>query len=208
MRVTKFPQSCLRLEKDDGGRLLVDPGTPALSTHDVADIGPAEAVLYTHRHPDHLDLGGLERLLEQGAQAYGNADVVAAAGDLPVQRIDDGDAVTIAGYTVHARDLEHMPMVDGSAGPPNTGFMFDGTLFHPGDGLDLPGLRADVLALPIAGPSASMRDAYEFLARVGAREAIPIHYDVFPAHPEVFARWCDLAEVRVLADGETAELRR
>lgn len=205
MRVTKFPQSCVRLDGVDG-RVLIDPGFPAMQRHNVADLGPVDAVLLTHRHPDHFDRRAVEGLLEQGAVAYGNADVREAAGDLLVQPLDDGDEAEIAGFAVRGVGIPHMPMIDGSAGPPNTGFLVDGALLHPGDGIAGAGVRADVLALPLAGPSASGRDAYRFLEEVGASRAIPIHYDVFPANIDMFVKWCDLAEVLVLGDGETVEL--
>jgi L-ascorbate metabolism protein UlaG (beta-lactamase superfamily) len=206
MKVTKYPQSCLVVGKDDGGRILVDPGNFAIDAHDVDDFGPVDAVLYTHRHPDHCDERGLEALLERGATAYGNADVRALLGPGRVSELRDGEAVTIAGFEVLPRDLPHVPMIDGSSGPPNTGFVFDGTLFHPGDGIALDGLRVDALALPIAGPSISFRDAYRFVEEVGAKRAVPVHYDMFVADPHLFASRCDIAEVIVLGPGESADL--
>ncbi|WP_165492101.1 MBL fold metallo-hydrolase [Egibacter rhizosphaerae] len=206
MRITKYPQSCLVIEKDDGGRLLLDPGLPAVRAYDVDAFGSVDAVLYTHRHPDHWDPDSMRELIDRHAEVYGNADLRVAAGDEPVQPLDDGDEADVAGYTVRAIDLEHMPMVNGAPGPQNTAFLIDGTLLHPGDGLDASGLRAPLLAVPLAGPSASMRDAYRLTEQVGARQAIAIHYDVFPSDPERFARECDVAEVVVLDDGQAVDL--
>ena len=33
MRLTKYPQSCLIVEHDGGGRLLIDPGSVAMDVH-------------------------------------------------------------------------------------------------------------------------------------------------------------------------------
>ena len=206
MKVTKYPQSCLVVEKSDGGRLLIDPGNFAIDAHDVDDFGPVDAVLYTHRHPDHCDERGLEALLERDVVAYGNADVVALLGADRVAEIRDGEAVEIAGFEVLPRDLPHVVMVDGAPGPPNTGFVLDGAFFHPGDGIGLEGLRVEKLALPIAGPSISFRDAYRFVEQVGARRAVPMHYDMFIADPHLFASRCDIADVVVLAPGESTDL--
>lgn len=206
MKVTKYPQSCLVVEKDDGGRLLLDPGNFAFDAHDADDFGPLDAVLYTHRHPDHCDQRGFEALLDRGVTAYGNADVCDLLGAERVTEISDGQAVEIAGFEVLPRDLEHVPMVDGSSGPPNTGFVLDGTLFHPGDGIRLDGLRVDVLAVPISGPSISFRDAYRFVEDVGAQRALAIHYDGFIANPNLFADKCDITKVIVLDDGESTDL--
>ncbi len=203
MRVTKFPQSCLVLEKD-GARIAIDPGSITLDRHSLDELGELQAVLYTHRHADHFDERHVDALLGRGVQLYGNADVCALVDGMTEVR--DGVVQEAAGFRVEPRDLAHVPMVNGEAGPPNTGFLVDGELFHPGDGMELPDLRARVLALPIAGPSISFRDAYVFVERAGASAVVPIHYDFFVADPDLFARYCDLAEVIVLGPGQSAEL--
>lgn len=205
MKVTKYPQSCLVVEKDDGGRLLIDPGGPAVEAHSLADFGPLDAVLYTHRHADHLDERLLEPLREAGLRLIGNADVAGLIGE-GAETVTDGQHLKVAGFDVVARDLPHVVMVDGAPGPPNTGFLLDGRFFHPGDGIRLDGLRVDTLAVPIAGPSISFRDAYLFVEQVGAARAVPIHYDVFIADPALFATRCDIADVVVLQPGESAQL--
>jgi L-ascorbate metabolism protein UlaG (beta-lactamase superfamily) len=203
MRLTKFPQSCLVLDKD-GARIAIDPGSITMDRHSLTDLGPLDAVLYTHRHHDHFDERTASALLDQGVQLYGNADVGSLVEEMAEVR--DGERLDIAGFDVIPRDLPHVPMVDGATGPPNTGFLVDGELFHPGDGMELAGLVAPWLALPIAGPSISFRDAYVFAEAIGARAVVPIHYDFFLADPEQFGRYCDVAEVIVLGPGESTEM--
>jgi L-ascorbate metabolism protein UlaG (beta-lactamase superfamily) len=205
MRVTKYPQSCLLLERDGAGRLLIDPGNFVFEAFAVDDLGPLDAVLYTHRHPDHFDERHVDALLEAGAELYANADVCGLVGEDDATELGDGETAEIAGFEVTAHDLPHVPLVDGSPGPPNTGYLVDRRLFHPGDGVDVD-LTAEVLGLPIAGPSISFRDAYAFTERLGAERVIPMHYHMFVAEPELFDRFCDIAEVVVLDDGESAEV--
>ncbi|WP_370328476.1 hypothetical protein [Euzebya sp.] len=69
--------------------------------------------------------------------------------------------------------------------------------------MDVDGVRVDVLAVPIAGPSISFRDAYRMVERLGPSTAIPIHHDVFVADPRMFADRCGIARVIVLDDGES-----
>lgn len=203
MRLTKYPQSCLVLEGD--GRICIDLGTIATAEYAVGDLGHLDAVLWTHQHPDHLDPEAAAELLDRGVALYGNADVCAQIGDGATE-VRDGEVLEIAGFEVTPRDLPHVPMVDGSPGPPNTGFVVDGAFFHPGDGIELAGLSVDSLAVPIVGPSISYRDAYLLVESTGAETVIPIHYDFFVADPELFAHFCDIAEVRVLAPGESTDL--
>lgn len=205
MHVTKFPQSCLVVESD-GVRVAIDPGTFVTARYSLADLGELDAVLYTHRHHDHLDIEVVDGLLERDTALFGNADVVSLLGEDRCTLVEDGRPFTVAGLPVTPHDLPHVVMVDGSPGPPNTGFLLAGALFHPGDGIDLPGLSVRSAAVPIVGPSISFRDAYRLVEQLGARHVIPIHYDGFVADPEHFARVCDLAEVHVLGDAEAIEL--
>jgi len=205
MRITKYPQSCLVVEVE-GARLAIDPGTLVTARHDVAELGPLDAVLYTHRHQDHLDVEVVDRLLAEGVTLFGNADVVELLGPTRCTLVEDGSPFTAGGIPITPHDLPHVVMVDGSPGPPNTGFVVADTLFHPGDGIELTGLQVSAAAIPIVGPSISYRDAYRFVQQLGADHVIPIHYDALIADPEQFARVCDLAEVHVLADAEQLEL--
>lgn len=205
MRVTKHPQSCFVIEQPDGARLLVDPGNHTADAVSPAALGPVDAVVVTHRHPDHCDARLLDPLREQGVPVVANADAAAAIGE-GVRVVADGERFELAGVEVVAYDLPHQVMVDGSPGPPNTGFLFDGRLFHPGDGLALEGLTVPATALPIAGPSTSFHLAWRFATQLGAATVIPMHYTGFIADPHLFAAKSGLDDVRVLADGEHTEL--
>src|SRR5689334_10645091 len=79
IRLTKFTQSRVRLERD-GAALLIDPGT--WSEREALD--GVEAVLITHEHADHLDTGALADAVgkQPGIQVYVHPDVVPKLGDL------------------------------------------------------------------------------------------------------------------------------
>ncbi|MDX1658184.1 MAG: MBL fold metallo-hydrolase [Nitriliruptorales bacterium] len=205
MKVTKYPQSCFVLDNGHG-RVLVDAGTLALDAFSLDDFGELDAVLYTHRHADHFDQRHVDAILDRGVGIHANADVLEVVGADRGTEVRDGQTFEVAGFEVTPHDLPHVELVDGSPGPPNTGYEFDGVLFHPGDGMQIDGVEVDVLAVPIVGPSISYRDAYLFLQQVGASRAIPMHYDMFLADPGLFDHFCDIAEVIVLDHGESTEL--
>jgi L-ascorbate metabolism protein UlaG (beta-lactamase superfamily) len=205
VRLTKFPQSCVVVEHDDGGRLLIDPGSVAMDAHGFDDFGTVDAVLFTHVHADHFDPRAVAAILDRGLPIHANADVCAQI-DGPAATVDAGGTFTAAGFDVVAHDMPHVAMVDGTAGPPNTGFVLDGRLLHPGDSLDVDGVTVDAVAVPIAGPSISFRGSYIAVERTGAATAVPIHYDVYLADPQMFRKVCDIASVVVLADGESVNL--
>ncbi|MEX0869235.1 MAG: MBL fold metallo-hydrolase [Nitriliruptoraceae bacterium] len=204
IRITKYPQSCLLVETGDA-RLLIDPGMPATAAFTPDVMGSVDAVLYTHRHGDHFDASWLEPMAEQGAHFVANADVATLLDGHDVTVLADRESTTVAGVRLDAYELTHCPMVDGSPGPPNIGYVIDDVLLHPGDGFEAP-RDVEVVAAPIAGPSLSIRDGYRMVADTNASHAIPIHYDVFIALPEQLAEACDIATVHVLGPGETVDL--
>lgn len=205
MRVTKYPQSCVIVEHEHGGRLLIDPGYVAMDAHRFDEFGAVDAVLFTHAHADHFDPRAVEAILERDLPIHANADVCGRI-DGPATTVDDGEEFTAAGIGIVARAMPHVEMVDGSAGPPNTGYVLDGRLLHPGDSMQVAGVRVDAIAVPIVGPSVSFRDAYVAVESTGASIAVPIHYDVFLANPEQFGKYCDIASVVVLGDGESTDV--
>lgn len=207
MKVTKFPQSCLKLEKD-GKSLLIDIGIFVTQKFKLDDLQPIDALLITHQHADHLDPEVVKKLAEAKVPIYANQDVVDKLSDIKVEVLHDGEEITVAGFHVVARELPHCKMVDGSEGPPNTGYVIDGNFFHPGDGTEIENLQVDSLAAPIAGPDVTLLDAVNFARQVGAMNVIPIHYSnpVFYNDPHTLKERFDGSNVIVLKDGESTEL--
>lgn len=207
MKITKYTQSCMVLEKD-GVSILIDPGNVYANKHDLNELGKIDAVIYTHRHADHFDESMYQLIVQKGIKCYSNPDVSEIAPEVAV--VNDGDEFSIGSFNIKAIDLDHCLMPDGSSGPPNTGFVFDGSFFHPGDGAYLEGLSVDVLALPITGPDISMKDAFQFANQLGAKKVIAIHYDTLGAKAEFYKlfaeRFGQSYEFIVLADGESTTL--
>lgn len=205
MRLTRYPQSCVIIEGSDG-RVLIDPGDVAMDAFGFDDFGTVDAVLFTHRHVDHLDPRAIDAIADSGLPVYANADVCALIDGPTTTTVTGGQAFRAGGFDIVPHDMPHVTMVNGSAGPPNTGFVFDGRLLHPGDSMQVEGIRVEALAVPITGPSISFRDAYVAVETTGSATAIPIHYDKFLANPQQFGRFCDIASVVVLDHGQSVDL--
>jgi L-ascorbate metabolism protein UlaG (beta-lactamase superfamily) len=207
MKITKYPQSCLRLEKD-GKAIMIDIGSFVTEHFRLDTFDSFEALLITHQHADHFDPGITTWLVDHDVAVYANENVAQKFPDLPVHALVDGQSEIIAGFQVTARDLPHCKMADGSDGPPNTGYVVNSTFFHPGDGTTIENLQVETLAVPIAGPSISMHTATVFVRQVGAKTVIPIHYSnpVFYNDPNAFSNQFKDANVIVLQDGEETEV--
>ena len=210
MKITKYPQSCLKIE-NEGRALLVDVGTLATAEYSVSDFGHFDAVLFTHRHIDHLDPDAIKPLAETGATIYGNADVAQFLADrYKIEVIDDGEELVVADFRLKAFHMEHCLMVDGSkAGVQNTGFLIDGSLLLPGDSVEDIGIIAEIVALPVFGPNISLHDAFDLAKATKATKLIPVHYDVAQMNPELFVHLGGKsldADIVIIENGESTEV--
>lgn len=182
MKITKYEQSCLKIEKD-GRCLLFDVGTMTTSARSIRELGKYDAVIYTHAHPDHFDAKSLAELAAGGATLYGNSDTAAAAGDVGLEVIDDGEELVIADFKIKAVHLEHCLMPNGKpAGLLNTGFLINDQLLIPGDSTETAGIKTKAVALPVFGPDISFKDAFMMAHELEVDHVIPVHFDVVGMH--------------------------
>lgn len=211
MKITKFPQSCLLIEKGTT-RILIDPGNLVAPQFGADDFGRIDAILITHAHADHADAGLIADLAGENVPVFGNVHTATVLDGLVTNTVQDRDELALGECTVVARELPHMPLIDGSAGPQNTGYVIDGAFFHPGDGLEIDGLHVPAAAVPVAGPSASPRTVVGFIRSVGCTTVVPVHFtnSLFSRDGELVERWLqavgDEVSVRYLADGESTEI--
>ncbi len=175
MRITKHGHACVRIEHD-GHVVVLDPG--GFTERDAVE--GATAVLVTHEHPDHLDLGHLAasdapiytieavraQIAEQDPAVAERVRVVA-----PGQSFDAGVPVTAVGER-HALIHPDLPC------PDNTGFVLEvgaTRVFHPGDSFTLPGTPVDVLLLPVHAPWSKLAEVADFARAVGATHSVAVH---------------------------------
>lgn len=207
MRITRYFQSCLLVE-ENGVRVLIDPSGNEAGNLD--KFGKLDAVLYTHEHADHFDAELAQTFVEQGiAPLYANASTAKLIKASKTE-VNDGQGFEVRGLKIKALELAHCLMIDGSEGPQNTGYMINDRFFHAGDGKELAGLAAEILAVPIAGPDISFKDASDFAKQASAKTVIPIHYDFIGTNPEVFATFAGFFKqpfkIQVISPGQSAEV--
>lgn len=203
MRIVHFGHSCVLVDTGTA-RLLFDPGAWSTGFEEVTGL---DAVLVTHRHPDHLDPARLPDLLAANPDAvfYAADELDGATPARP------GDVLDIAGASVHVVEAPHEQIHPSVEVPANVGYLVDhGAFYHPGDSLTVPDQKIDVLAVPTAAPWMKVSDAADFIAAVGPRIAVPIH-EAIVARTEIYYRVLSSTapegtEFMVLPRGESAEL--
>lgn len=177
MQITHLGHSCVLVETA-GARILLDPGNYSDRWHGLTDI---DAIAITHQHPDHVDPVNLPELIaaNPGVVVWQEPDVpktLAIEGARPL-RADT--SVSYGGVTIAAVGGLHAIIHPDIPRIGNVGLVLSAagepTLFHPGDALDTVPAGVDILALPMHGPWAAMREHVDFLRAVRPAHAFGIH---------------------------------
>jgi L-ascorbate metabolism protein UlaG (beta-lactamase superfamily) len=204
MRLTKLAHAGVRLVKD-GVTLVIDPGGFGSGTEALAE---ADAVLITHEHADHLDADALRIALDAqpGLRVWSNPAVADQLGSFRgrVNRVRHGDAFTAAGFEVHVHGAEHALSHPEIPVVPNTGFLVEGEVFHPGDALTVPAEPVPTLLVPVCAPWLKSAEFVDYFRQVNPRRGFAIHDAMLSEFGlMVLAGYLDFA-----ADGREAELAR
>ncbi|MDX3853079.1 MBL fold metallo-hydrolase [Streptomyces sp. AK02-01A] len=175
MKLTKKTHACVRLEKD-GRILVIDPGA---YTEEDATAG-ADAILVTHEHPDHFNEDRLRTGLEANPDAElwtlrSVAELVSAAFPGRVHTVGHGDTFSAAGFDVQVHGELHAVIHPDIPRITNVGYLVDGSLFHPGDALTVPGVPVDTLMLPVHAPWNKISEVIDYVREVKPRRAYDIH---------------------------------
>jgi L-ascorbate metabolism protein UlaG (beta-lactamase superfamily) len=225
-QLTFYGQAAVLLQ-DGATRILIDPfltGNP-LATVQAADV-QADAVIVTHAHGDHLG-DALEIAKRCNATLFANYEIAMYAAQQGVQTepMHIGGAVaTPFGRTkltaaLHGStaEIDGKPVTLGN--PCGVIVTLGGKhVYHAGDtglfgdmrliGEDVP---LDVALLPIGDRfTMGVADAVKAAGFLGAKLAVPIHYNTFPAieaDPDEFVKGCEAAghKARIVQPGETIE---
>jgi len=165
------------LIETSGLRIVTDPGCwSGGKQNSLKDI---DLLIITHEHADHFDIEMLQTMLQNNpnAKVITNSSVgkLLAEAKIDFEVIENGQnnsfsGVEIAGYgDKHAEIYENYGMVQ------NTGYFVDKTLFYPGDAFINPDRKVPLLALPIAGPWLSTKEAINYAKELAPQHAFGVH---------------------------------
>ena len=175
MRFTKLGHSCVRLDKD-GAVLVIDPGT---FSDAATALDRATAVMVTHEHPDHLDADAIRAALssDPGLTLWANRSILAQFSEFGdrTQEVRHGDALDVAGFSVHVYGVDHALIHPDIPLVVNTGFLVDGELFHPGDSFTIPEDPVHTLLLPISAPWLKAGEMIDYFRAVAPARGFAIH---------------------------------
>jgi len=195
-----------------------------------AALGFVDVVTASHAHTDHLDPDTLSEL--PGARLVApeaHRELALERTGRPPTGIDDGETVEVAGFAITAVPAAHERIERDAAGRMlHLGYVVrcgPFALYHAGDTIPYEGMAErvgdgiDVALLPINGRSPERgvpgnldgEEAAALAHAIGARLAVPMHYEMFEFNtepPDAFVAACERLgqPYRVLRAGERLTL--
>jgi L-ascorbate metabolism protein UlaG (beta-lactamase superfamily) len=175
MKITKYGHCCLLIE-EKGLRVLTDPGMYSTRQDDVKGI---DVVLITHDHPDHLHIESLKTVLKNNPQAkiFTNKTVgkMLDKENISYDILEHGSSKNINSVLIEAFGKKHEVIYPSIPQSDNTGYFIANKFFYPGDAFTNPEKHVEVLALPVAGPWLSIKDAVDYAKLIKPKKCFPVH---------------------------------
>ena len=176
MKIKKIGHCCLIIETN-GKKIMTDPGS--FTTEGQEKENDVDLILITHEHLDHLHIHSLKKVLINNPKATiftndGVGKLLQEAG-IKYEVLKDKTPRDFFGVEIEPYDCKHEEIFQDFGQVLNTGFFIDKRLFYPGDSFYNPGRRVEILALPVAGPWARIRDSINYAIELKPKACFPVH---------------------------------
>lgn len=217
MKITKYPQSCLLIETK-GKRILLDPGTLKYKEEYFKVWNNVDAILITHKHPDHCNTEILEKI-SKNVKIYSTQEVQEANPSLNINLVKEKDVIELDNIKIEVVHAIHgyQPLLKGAKEiHENVGYIIDdgeNRLYSTSDTICFKNdYKADILCVPVTGHGLTMSafEASLYAKEVEAIVTIPIHMDnpAFPPDYDYIKQMFDKYEVdyEILENDETIEI--
>lgn len=173
MTITKYVHSCLLVETAKQ-TVLIDPGGYSWDSHllSPARLDKLDYIVITHEHPDHFSQPFLEAL----SAKFPHAEIITnenLAKRLKAQKLPN-PILSGSQPNIEVFQVPHAALAFRKPVPLNIGVHIEGVLTHPGDAFNIKASR-DILALSLAAPWGSLKQALEAAAKLKPKVVIPVH---------------------------------
>lgn len=176
MKIKKLGHCCLVLEIN-GKRIMTDPSNFDYGGDSVLEEN-LDLILITHEHADHLHIDTLKQILQNNKDALiiTNTSVgkLLEVEGINYTKVEDRQDYAFQGISIKGFGDKHASIYEDYGQVQNTGYMIN-DFCYPGDSLNLPPEKVDILALPVLGPWLLMKDAIDYAKEINPRIVFPVH---------------------------------
>ena len=192
MKITKYPQSCLFIETK-GKKILVDPGVLKYKEEYFDTWNSVDAILITHKHPDHCNVSVLEKM-NKDIVIYATKEVQNAYPSLNITIVSSNDSIMVGDINIEVVHAIHgyQPLLKGDKEIyENVGYIIDDgehRIYVTSDTICFKNdYKADVICMPVTGHGLTMSafEAALYIKEVEAKTVILVHMDN-PMYPPDF----------------------
>jgi len=176
VKIKKLGHCCLVIE-ENGKRIMTDPGSWTVGEQEKEFN--IDLIIITHEHRDHIHIESLKEIIKNNP----NIKIITNEG---VGKLLDGvgikyeilkykDPKDFFGVEIEAHDCKHEEIFGDIFIVQNTAYFIGKRLFYPGDAFYNPNKPVEILALPVAGPWANVKDSISYALDVKPKICFPIH---------------------------------
>ena len=142
-------------------------------------IRNVNAVLVTHVHGDHLNTDSLKAIMgnNPNVEVIGNQEVHGLLGGegIEVHTVKDKEEFLVGDFKLQAFETDHGFIHKTISAVRNTGYLFNGVVYHPGDALFAPPGEIELLGVPFGAPWATIGQLIDYAIEVHPRRVTPSH---------------------------------
>ena len=175
MKIRKLEHSGIVIE-NNGHSVVFDPVEIEYS---LPEINNVDAIIITHGHSDHLQIQDIVEVMTNNptAKIYCPEDCLAKfePSNLSAEAVKAGQIVQVGEFKLEFFGGEHARIIPDQALCQNLGCMVNDTIANPGDSLDTPPHRPNILCVALAAPWLKSAEAVAYVDAIKPELVIPIH---------------------------------
>ena len=209
MKITKYDQSCVVIEKE-GRKMIIDPVEFVTKIPVTSDI---DVVLVTHSHADHLTPDVLEEIISKNPEV----EILTTEDNMEIgatKSVKKGDEITISKFDMKFFGENHASIIPNNIPCENIGVVINDTIIHPGDSFDTPPISKVKVLLPaISAPWLKTYEIMRYINTIKPKKVVPVHDALLSdVGKTIYSNWlkksCDEidAEYRELKPSESMEI--
>jgi len=176
MRIKKLGHCCLVIE-ESGKRIMTDPGS--WTADEQIKEKNIDLIIITHEHQDHIHLESLKEIIKNNPEVkiITNQGVGKLLDEVGIKYdvLEDKIPKKYFELEIEAHECMHEEIYEDINFVQNTAYFICKRLFYPGDSFYNPKRPIGILALPVAGPWANIKDSIKYALEIKPNICFPVH---------------------------------